>query len=204
MILSIAISCSGCAGMYSVHETVLRPGEMIRATNKCGTIQVTYVSPTSRLCEWDNHRKLINLSPRAARWYGTLGLCPVGGLITFDDFDLIVEEGIKNFRTQAQMTTDLHTGSAVLDWVYDNHGLVVGFGKTFNGYERINLEIYQYLINGKKPASIPGARPSQISLKSFDPALTQSYNAKPGIKPQDEIPPLITDPLDPHGFESMR
>lgn len=78
----------------------------------------------------------------------------------------------------------LYEGSAVLDWVYTNDGLVVGFSKS-PSRNQVNIYVYQYTINNKKPSSIEGSRPENIIIKHPNTALKR------------DRPPAASGPLAP-------
>jgi hypothetical protein len=197
VLLAVCLSaCGDTAG--GVHEAVLRPGQRITSTNRFGTVQITYISPRTRSYEWDKFHEVRKLWLRTDRWYGSLGLYdPSPSLLFEPKVRLVLEEGIKNFRTEEQIVAKLREANEYEDWTYNNTGLVVGFGRDPARGNQVNVDVFQYLINGKKPSFIPDSRPSQIRLESFDPLLTQNYNSSVGKKAQDEIPPLINDPFTP-------
>lgn len=205
MVVWAALFLAGCGGGHadsSVHETVLSPGEQITATNRFGTVRITYIAPTKRMYEWENWHETRTLWMRTERWYGCLGLYdPAPAFLIEPKVRLVLQEGIRNFRTASQLAAKLREASAVEDWVYDNSGLVVGFGRTPERGNQVNVDLFQYLINGKKPSTIPGARPSAIRRQTVDSGLKNRYILSEGVKPQDEIPPLINDPFDSHGTE---
>lgn len=58
---------------------------------------------------------------------------------------------------------ELYQGSAVLDWVYTDDGLVVGFAK-ISSRRQVNIDVYQFYLNGKKPSKIKGSRPNNIKI----------------------------------------
>jgi hypothetical protein len=192
------VTIFGCTPYtYKIHETVLRPGECITATNRFGMIKISYVSPRARLYQWDHFREKRTLLQRSERWYGAYGIYdPADAFFFVPKARLVLEEGIKNFRTMKQIEAELYEGSAVMDWVYTNDGLVLGFGRVPERGNQVNVELYQYLLNGKKPTHIAGARPRQMKRESFNRELTKQYNACSGFKPQDEIPPLINNRSD--------
>lgn len=76
---------------------------------------------------------------------------------------LVVDESVRDFDSEQQLAAALIEGSAIMDWVYTSDGLVVGFGRT-PSRKQINIDLYQFLVRGKKPDSLPGAKPDQIRL----------------------------------------
>jgi hypothetical protein len=43
---------------------------------------------------------------------------------------LVVEESVRDFQSEAEMKAALLEGSDLMDWVYTEDGLIVGFGRT--------------------------------------------------------------------------
>jgi len=78
---------------------------------------------------------------------------------------IVAEDSQVNFETMEDVEKWLHQGSAVLDWVYTDDGLVVGFVKT-SSRNQVNIEVYQFYINGKKPSKLKGSRPENINVSS--------------------------------------
>jgi hypothetical protein len=145
-----------------VRETVLVPGESIEATNKAGTVKISYISPTERKYEWDGKTRIVNLTPRPERFLGMLGIYdPADTWGPVFRVRLVLQEAIRDFETEDQAYAFLKEGSAVMYWCYTNDGLVVGFGRTPER-QQINIDLWQILIRGKKPTSLRGATPEHI------------------------------------------
>lgn len=156
---------NGCQEDESlVRETVLSRGQSVEMTNKNGTIKISYVSPTKRRFEWDSESRMVPMIPRMERFNGKLGLYePADSLAWPSVTRLVVEESVRNFDTESAIKTALIEGSAIMDWVYTNDGLVVGFGRT-PARKQIDVDVFQFLLRGQKPSDLAGARPNQIHL----------------------------------------
>jgi hypothetical protein len=76
---------------------------------------------------------------------------------------LVVEESVRDFDNEEQIRTALVEGSAIMDWVFTSDGLVVGFSRS-PSRKQVNIDVFQFLLHGKKPSELPGARPNQIRL----------------------------------------
>lgn len=151
-----------------VREVVLHPGESIHATNKFGSVNVTYVSPLKRKFEWDGQSRVVKMIPRPEPWLGELGLydpaaCFMILLPLCRTPRLVVEEAFHDFDSYDQLYAFIYQGSAVMDWVYTSDGLLVGFGRS-PGREQINVDVRQLTIHGRKPVALRGARNDNIHL----------------------------------------
>lgn len=175
--LGAVSSLSGCGYAVSllspVRETVLKPGESVTATNRFGTVTVSYVSERKRKFEFDGQTAVRALIARPDRFMGMLGLYDPAAASTFapPSFRLLVEEAEQHFETYEQIYAALYSGSEVMDWVYTSDGLVVGYSKVppppdhrvdFNTYD---VDLYQFYLNGAKPTGLRGARDAAIRLE---------------------------------------
>jgi hypothetical protein len=79
------------------------------------------------------------------------------------DTRVVYDESIIDFPDYDHIYSFLLQSSDVMDWVYTEDGLVVGFGRAPQR-QQINVYIYQLLLNGKKPQNLKGARPNFIWL----------------------------------------
>lgn len=151
---------------FPVRDAVLSEGEVIQATNKNGTVRVSYVSTTKRKYEWDGRSRVIKMIPRQERFGGKLGLYEPADSWGLNPFEirLVVEEAVRSFDDEADLQAALGEGSSVMDWVYTNDGLVVGFGR-IPSRKQIDIDIFQFLVRGKKPTSLQASRPEQISVR---------------------------------------
>ena len=156
-----------CVREPTVTETVLSTGQCIDARNKFGHVRIGYVSPIRRRFEWDGRSRVIKMTPRPERFLGMLGMYDPADSLGINPFEirLVVEESIRDFRTPQEITAFLRTSSAVMDWVFTADGLVVGFGRSPER-RQINIDVWQILLNGRKPVGLNGARPESIRLIS--------------------------------------
>jgi hypothetical protein len=101
--------------------------------------------------------------PRREPFQGKLGLyepADSGGSNQSETL-LVVEESVRDFENKEQVKAALIEGSALMDWIYSDDGLVVGFTRTPS---RNQVDLYQFLIHGQKPTALPGARPDRIRM----------------------------------------
>jgi hypothetical protein len=150
-------------------EVVMRPGMKITATTTLGTITIVAVDELTRSYTWDGATRSIELSPRTAKYHGSLGLFHVAQGEHWRDHHGITrcftEEGQQHFDTvdEAMKWTK---GRGVKTFVYRDDGLMVGWGK-FPG-KKLSVEVWQILIDGKKPERLPGSQDDKIVVKTVE------------------------------------
>ena len=161
-----AASCRQQPNEGAVKETVLSEGQTVEATNKSGKIRISYVSPTKRRYEWDDEQRTLSLKVRLEPFQGKLGIYdPADTWIPFSTGTrLVIEEAVRKCENEEQIKAALAEGAGYMDWVYTNDGLAVGFGRTPTR-RQINVDLWQFLVQGKKPSNLVGARPDRIVLR---------------------------------------
>jgi hypothetical protein len=155
-----------CSKTVTVRDNVLEPGESVEATNRFGTVRVTYVSPTSRRYRWDKTVRTVEMIVRQERFLGALGLYdPASQSSDHGPVRLVTQESKLNFASYDEIYRFLHQSKDLEDWVYTKDGLTVGFGRTPER-NQINVDVWQILINGQKPRDLIGARDANIRMES--------------------------------------
>src|SRR5436190_7440265 len=127
-------ACSGLSNT-SVTGAVLQPGQSIEATNRFGSVRVSYVSTLERKFEWGGKARVVHMIARPDPFRGELGLynpadCFVILLPLCRTPRLVVAEAVHDFDSYDQLYAFVREGSAVMDWAYTSDGLLVGFGRT--------------------------------------------------------------------------
>ena len=116
----------------------------------------------------DGGERSAELWPRKQRWYGSLGIYYPGpgehwksnGGITRG----VLEEGVLWFKTlDAALDWVKRSRSMGLAVVYTDDGLLIEFGKT-PARKQINVNVWQIMIDGKKPRSLPGSQNDRITV----------------------------------------
>ena len=174
-LLAVFLSCNHLHAKETlvVPGAVLEPGQSIEATNKFGTVKISYIAPLKRKFEWDGQSRVLKMirgqednpeptgiaHPEAHGMYNPADVW----FFSFYDTRLVVGEYTYNFHNIKDIYSFLYEGSAVSDWVYTSDGLVVGYGYP-PSKEAVNIDVYQLLLNGKKPTNLRGARNNQIKL----------------------------------------
>lgn len=162
----VVASCRQPNDSAKVQDAVLSPGQTVEATNKNGGIRISYQGPTGRKYEWDEQQKVLKLKVRPEPFQGKLGLYdPADSWLFSGGTRLVVEEAVRDFENEEQMNAALVESNDYMDWVYTNDGLVVGFGRT-PARRQVDVDLWQFLLRGRKPTNLPGARPDRIGLKT--------------------------------------
>ena len=145
----------------------MQPGMVIEATNKNGTVYIEYLSPLERRYKWNGHDEKRLLIPREESWLGRQGAYDPATAYFWEIFStrIVAEDSQVDFETMEDVEKWLYQGSAVMDWVYTDDGLVIGFAKT-SSRNQVNIEVYQFYINGKKPSVLKGSRPENINVSN--------------------------------------
>jgi hypothetical protein len=166
----LACALTACDGSPAppVREVVLHPGESVQATNKFGSVRVTYVSPLKRKFEWDGQSRVVEMIARPEPWLGELGIydpasCQVIVIALCQTPRLVVAEAVHDFGSYDQLYAFVYEGSAVMDWVYTSDGLLVGFGRS-PGRKQVSVDVRQLTIHGRKPTALRGARDRDVRL----------------------------------------
>jgi hypothetical protein len=153
-------------------EVVMTPGMRIQITNKTGLITIEYAGRTKRRYGWDGAVRLVELETRRERWYGSMGIYSPGDS-TFRDVGgirrAVLEEGQMHFSSESEAVAWLSQpyNRDILDIVYDDRGLAVGWAKNL-ARKQINVDVWQILINGKKPTALRGSRTQQLEVGSHE------------------------------------
>lgn len=150
---------------YPFTRLAMQPGMVIEAKNKNGTVYIEYLSPLERRYRWNGHDEKRTLIPRKEIWLGRLGAYDPATAYIWEIFSprIVANDSEIDFETMEDAEKWLHQGSAVLDWVYTDDGLVVGFAKA-SSRNQVNIDVYQIYINGEKPSQLKGSRPERINV----------------------------------------
>ncbi len=151
-------------------EVVMTPGMRITATTPAGKIAITAVDEVTRAYTWDGATRAVEMAPRADRWYGSLGLCNPGAGEHWRDHHgitrSVTEEGQQHFKTVEEATEWIKKRNWMA-YVYRDDGLVVGWHKNL-ARKQLNVEVWQILIDGKKPKGLPGSHDDRIDVATVE------------------------------------
>jgi len=149
---------------YPYTELAMEPGMIIEATNKNGTVIIEYLSPLERRYKWGRYDEKRTLIPRKERFLGRLGAYdPATTFLISYGPRIVANDSQMHFKNMGEVKAKLYESSAVMDWVYTDDGLVIGFKKATHP-KGANIGVYQYYINGKKPTKLEGSRPENIKI----------------------------------------
>lgn len=148
------------------NEIVMPPNSTIEATTRTGKILVTAGAGLKRSYTWDGVTRSVVMWPRNKRWYGSLGLyypgpgshwLPKHGGISRG----VLQEGQQHFNTLQEAKVWIENRKQMYPVVYSDDGLLVSYGKTL-AREQLDVEVWQLLINGKKPERLEGSNNAAI------------------------------------------
>jgi ankyrin repeat protein len=149
-------------------EVVMSPGMRITATTSVGTIAITAADEMTRSYTWDGATRSIEMQPQKSRYLGSLGLFFDGVTVHWRE-----HHGIARCSTQ-EGQQDFKTVEKALKWikepermkpVYRDDGLMVGWYKDLPR-KMLWVEVWQILINGKKPTRLPGSQNDKIVVET--------------------------------------
>lgn len=153
------------------HEIVMTPGMKITAITQVGRITITAIDNLTRSYTWEGATRSVEMYPRGERWYGSLGLYYPGPGDHWKPHNgisrAVVEEGQQHFKS-IQEALKWIKERAWMPFVYRDDGLMVGWSKTLPR-RQLNVEVWQILINGKKPQHLPGSRNQAITVSRQKP-----------------------------------
>jgi hypothetical protein len=157
-------------GLPAGCEFVMSPGMRITATTPRGTIGIIAVDELTRSYTWDGATRSVMMSPRAARWYGSLGLFNPGAGEHWRDHRgitcCVTEEGRQHFKTVEEAMKWIKERDYE-PFVYRDDGLMVGWDKILPR-KQLGVEVWQIFIDGKKPRRLPGNQDDKIVVETVE------------------------------------
>jgi hypothetical protein len=161
-------------------ETVMTPGMRIKATSGVDQMQIGAGKGYERSYTWDGETRSVTLWPRKERWYGSLGIYyPGSGNHWKPNHGVtrgVLEEGILWFDSEKSAMNFLQHVQPLQHCVYTHDGLVVAWQKV-TGRNQLNVDVWQFMILGKKPIGLPGSSDDKIETVRIDYG-TQDTNKK--------------------------
>jgi hypothetical protein len=148
-------------------EVVMAPGSALVALTPSGEIQVGAGQGLQRCYTWEGATRCVEMIPRKTRWLGSLGVYFPGPGHHWDDHKgisrAVVQEGQQHFQTIDQALAWIASQKKWIPVVYRNDGLLVGWSKEPER-KQLNVEVWQLLVAGAKPSTLPGAEDQRISV----------------------------------------
>ena len=151
-------------------EIVMTPGMQITARTEMGEITIRASNGFERFYTWDGATRSAKLQTRKERWYGSLGIINLEPLpwrrwksnkgITRG----VLEEGVLWFKTVDDALAWIkRERSPGMNCVYTSNGLLIAWGKGLPR-KQLNVDVWQIMIDGKKPQSLSGSQSELISV----------------------------------------
>ena len=138
-------------------------GMVINARNENGAISIESRKGMQRTFIFENNRIDVKMRPRKERWYGSLGgYSPEGS----HGIHLVAEEGQQHFCSEKEALEWL-IWKKNMQYVYTNDGIVVGWYTVADPNSSriaVNVELWQFYIDGQKPMSLNGFKNNNIEL----------------------------------------
>jgi Ankyrin repeats (3 copies)/Ankyrin repeat len=151
-------------------EVVMSPGMRITAKTPAGAITITAVDELTRSYTWEGATRAVELEPHKSRYYGSLGLFHDGAGEHWRDHHGITRcftnEGQQHNKTVDEAMKWIKEPDRMPS-VYRNDGLMVGWDKNLPGKQLV-VEVWQILIDGKKPKRLPGSQDDKIVVESVE------------------------------------
>lgn len=138
---------------------------LIQAANKNGEVSIEWLGPLERRYKWDEYDEVRTLIPRETRWLGELGAYDPATqyFCIFCPIRIVASDSLLDFKSMEEVDAFLYQSSAVVDWVYNDEGWVVGFSKSPQR-NQVSVEVFKITINGKPPQKIEGSRNGAIKI----------------------------------------
>lgn len=155
------------------NEVALNDGEEVVANTPAGKISISAGPGLLRTYSWGGTTRWVVMNPRQKRWAGSLGLyyegtppdwAPYQGLSKVD-----LAEGERHFETLSDAMIWMQIRR--LHFVYSHDGLVVGW-RPRPSKDTLQVEVWQFFIDGQKPAHMPGSQDYliRVSRKPYQSA----------------------------------
>ncbi len=153
-------------------EIVLSDGMRICAKTNNDNLCISSIGKTKRIITWEGKRRPLDLVPRKQRWHGLLGLVsPKQPYNLWQDKDeiirVIMEEAQINYTSIEKAVDGLEFPGRPNGYnvVYNDDGLLVIWHKSILPEQKVlDLMVFQILVNGKKPISLPGSQNDDITV----------------------------------------
>lgn len=147
-------------------ETVLNNGMVITASTPAGKITVNAGPGLLRTIHWDGQKRYVVAQARKTRYYGSKGIYFDGrpaGWKTYKGLSGVhYEEGQREFDNADDASIWMQIRR--LRYVYTNNGLVIGW-KRNTADKKLQVEVWQFNIDGSKPTVMQGAKDYLIKTR---------------------------------------
>jgi hypothetical protein len=150
--------------LHDYNELVMCDGMTIAVHGRDGPLTLTGYQGTGRGYALGNIHTRFKLEPNPGRYKGSLGIAgspPSRHGVVQIDGDMA--EGYQYFANEQEATEWLRLNNLPHGWNHTSDGLVVGYywhedlNPPYYLRYRLNVSLWQFYINGKKPTHLPGA-----------------------------------------------
>lgn len=147
-------------------ETVLDDGTRLTARTPEGEITIEAGPGLLRTLKWDGATRFVVTQPRKERYYGSKGIYFNGRPSNWETYNGLArvnyEEGQRHFDNldDAKIWMQIRR----LHYVHTSDGLVVGWRRR-PAKQTLQVEVWQFYIDGAKPSSLPNAKNYQIRVQ---------------------------------------
>jgi hypothetical protein len=148
-IISVAIVYAKSKSDTLKIELVMSEGETIKATTQMGEITIVAGKGLKRTYRWYGSLGAYYPAPSYLHWFACNGISRC-----------VVDEGIQHFNNEKALYKWI-LDIKWLEFVYTSDGLLVCWQKSPQR-EQLNVEVWQLLVNDKKPSKLKGANDSKI------------------------------------------
>lgn len=147
-------------------EVALDNGQVVTAATPEGKITVSAGPGTLRSLSWDGAKRYVVLKPREERLYGSKGIYFEGHPDNWKPHNglsrIKIEEGQRQFDNVDDALIWMQIRR--LHYVWTNNGLVVGW-KRKPDEAMLQVEVWQFFIDGEKPSFLPDAKDYLIQTR---------------------------------------
>lgn len=170
--LFILVLATGCGKKnvqcVGVNEIILTPGMSIAAKNIHGNLLIQAGDNYHRSFTWEGETRSVDMLPRTERWNGSSGLYYPGRGNHWKEHDgitrAVIDEGILNFESLAGILEYIGRYEDRNSLAYNDEGFFVYWDKSPGAGGTLNVQLWQFLINGAKPNGIPGSDNTKITI----------------------------------------
>lgn len=165
--LVLVSACGKHVAVAPGTESVLSEGMRITAITPSGELVIEGKRGTERSYSGPGWSKISTLIPRTKRWYGSLGVYDPADSST-QSGRVLVDEGRQFFSSESEALRYLnHLSGYFGELTYTKSGLVVAYKviPVEGGSPIRSIAVWQFYINGQKPASLRGSDESRIRIK---------------------------------------
>jgi len=158
----------GGAAVPEDNKIVLSNDTQLVANAPWGRIKIEAGPGLRRVYSWRGHRRGVVLEPRTERFAGSMGVHYEGKPPVWEPADGITQVDLEEGQRRFENMDDAMIWMQIrrLRYSYTNDGLVVGWKPKG---DTLVVELWQFYIDGKKPARMPGADDTRLAMGPLTP-----------------------------------